>query len=357
MNRGLKFVIALSVAAVSCSGGGGTPPLPSAPPVAAASPAAPPAASTASAEPGAPPEIDRVTPLPNPLPEIAGKVNGKPIPLRAVRIIVSQSGRPGGAGAEDPSTYRQALQQSIVRELLAQEAVRRKITADDARVEQAYNDARVRFKDDKAWAAMLQGMGMDPQGFRNELRVYHTIQTLLSQVAAEVPAQTTDQEAQAFYDGHPAAFEAGERVKASHILIRTPQGATPAQKEQARKKAEALLQRVRGREDFAAVAREASEDPGSAANGGDLGTFGRGQMVPPFEQAAFALKPGEVSAIVETPFGFHIIKVAQQIPARKLAFPEVKERLKAEMVAQKRQQAQQSFVNALRAKAKIETFL
>jgi peptidyl-prolyl cis-trans isomerase C len=356
MNRGLAVIIALSLTVLSCSGGGGTPPPASPAPAAAASPATPP---LASAEPGAPPEIDRVTPLPKPLPEIAGKVNGKPIPLHSVRMIVNQAARQGGggAGAEDPYAYRQALQQTIVRELLAQEAVRRKIAADDARVEQAYNEARVQFKDDKAWAAMLQGVGMDPQTFRNELRVFHTIQALLSQVAAEAPVQVTDQDAQAFYDTHPAAFQAGERVKASHILIRIPEGATPERKEEARKKAEALLQRVRAREDFAALARQSSEDPGSAQNGGDLGTFGRGQMVPPFEQAAFALKAGEVSGVVETPFGFHIIKVDQHSPTRKLAFPEVKERLKAEMVQQKRQQAQQSFVNSLRAKAKIETFL
>src|SRR4029450_5651220 len=118
-----------------------------------------------------------------------------------------------------------------------------------------------------------------------------------------------------------------------------------------------ILARARAREDFATLAKESSEDPGSAPKGGDLGTFGRGQMVPAFEQAAFALKPGEVSGIVETPFGFHIIKVTERIPARKLPFAEVKDRLKLEMVQQKRQRAQQSFVNSLRAKAQIETFL
>jgi len=300
-----------------------------------------------------------VTPLPNPLPEVAARVNGQPIPLRTVRLIVSQSAPQAGrgAGAEDPYMYRQAMQQSIVRELLFQEAVKRKIKADDARVEQTYNEARVQFKDDKAWAAMLKQQGLDPQSFRNELRVHHTIQALLSQVASEAPAPATDQEAQAFYESHPAVFDTGERVKASHILVRVPEGTAGPRKEELRKKAEGILSRVRAREDFATLAKESSEDPGSAQSGGDLGAFGRGQMVPPFEQAAFALKPGEVSGVVETPFGFHIIKVSERIPARRLAFPEVKERLKMEMAQQKRQQAQQSYLNSLRAKAKIETFL
>ena len=351
MDRGPVVVVAaLCLAVMSCSGGSVPSPSPSPAAAGAASP-------VPTAEPGAPPEIDRVTPLPKPLPEVAARVDGQPIPTRTVRLIVEQSGRGRGAAAEEPAVYRQALQQAIVRELLFQEAIRRKIAASDAQVEQTYNEARVRFKDDKAWAEMLKGQGWDPQSFRNELRVHHTIQALLAKVADEASAQATDQEAQAFYDSHPAVFDAGERVRASHILVRIPEGATGPAKEELRKKADALLQRVRAKEDFAALAKQSSEDPGSARNGGDLGAFGRGQMVPPFEQAAFALKAGEVSGIVETPFGFHIIKVAERIPGRKLPFAEVKDRLKLEMMQQKKQRAQQSFLNSLRAKAKIETFL
>jgi len=298
-----------------------------------------------------------VTPLPKPLPEIAARVNGQAIGLRAVRLMAEQALQSGVPRGQEPYAYRQALQQMIVRELLFQEAVKRNLTADDARVDQAYNEARVRFKDDKAWAALLAGQGMDPQAFRAELRVLHTIQALLAQVAEQAHAQATDQEAMAFYQSHPAAFDTGEKVRASHILVRVPEGTPGPRKEELRKKAEALLARVRAREDFAALAKESSEDPGSAAKGGDLGQFGRGQMVPAFEQAAFVLKPGEVSGVVESPFGFHIIKVSEKVPARKLGFAEAKERLKQEMVQQKRQQAQQSFVNSLRAKAKIETFL
>jgi peptidyl-prolyl cis-trans isomerase C len=343
-----------AMTAAACSGdrGGKTPP-----PVTAAAPPASPAAARPSG-PGAPPEIDRVTPLPSPLPEVAGRVNGHPISLRIVRLLAGQSVEPGKPpAAPQPAAYRQALQHAIVRELLFQEAVARNIAADDARVEQAYNDARVHFKDDKAWAAMLASQGLDPQSYRAELRVQHTIQKLLGQVAEEAHAQATDQEAMAFYESHPAVFDTGDRVRASHILIRVPEGTPAARKEELRKKADALLGRVRAGQDFAALAKQSSEDPGSAAKGGDLGAFGRGMMVPAFEQAAFALKPGEVSPVVESQFGFHIIKLTEKIPARKAAFPDVKERLKQEMVQQKRQQAQQAFVNSLRAKAKIETFL
>jgi peptidyl-prolyl cis-trans isomerase C len=352
VKRAHSTIALLAFVPLSCSGGGGVPPSPPPAPVAAASAAPTP-------DPGAPPEIDRVTPLPTPLPDVAARVNGQPIPLRTVRLLVEQATRQTGKipAAEEPFTYRQALQQGIVRELLSQEAVRRKLTADDARVEQAYKEARAGFKDDKAFAAMLRTFAMDAPGLRKELRVQQTIQTLLTQVADEAQAQVTDPEAQAFYDSHPALFDTGERVKASHILVRVPQGATGAGKEQPRQRAEALLKRVRGGEDFAALARQSSEDPGSAPNGGDLGTFGRGQMVPPFEQAAFGLKAGEISDVVESPFGFHIIKVSEKVPARKLTFAEVKERLKRDLVLQKRQQAQQSFLNSLRAKAKIETYL
>src|SRR5262245_11560028 len=171
--RPLVIVSALSLAVLSCSGGGAPSPPPSPAAAVAASP-------VASADPGAPPEIDRVTPLPKPLPEVAARVNGQAIPTRTIRMMIDQSGAGRGAAPEDPVLYRQALQQAVVRELLAQEAVRRKIVADDAQVEQAYNQARVRFKDDNAWAAMLKGQGWDPQSFRNELRVHHTIQALLT---------------------------------------------------------------------------------------------------------------------------------------------------------------------------------
>lgn len=131
----------------------------------------------------------------------------------------------------------------------------------------------------------------------------------------------TDADIGRYHASHPQEFE---EVRARHILISTraeqPQSdeddnkppAKPVDKEASRKKAEEIEKRAKAGEDFAALAKQYSDDPGSKEQGGDLGFFSRGRMVPQFEEASFALKPGEISGIVESPFGFHIIKVEER---------------------------------------------
>lgn len=130
-------------------------------------------------------------------------------------------------------------------------------------------------------------------------------------------------------------YEVKEQVKAAHILVRFPEDADDAAKEQKKELASTLLQQIKDGKDFAELARAMSDDPGSAAKGGDLGYFERGVMVPPFEAAAFSLKPGAISDLVESDFGYHIIKVEEYIaPGVKPladAIEEVKAGLKIEL--------------------------
>ncbi|MBI4827553.1 MAG: SurA N-terminal domain-containing protein [Nitrospinae bacterium] len=145
-----------------------------------------------------------------------------------------------------------------------------------------------------------------------------------------VPARAAEE----YYRGHPDEFAEDELVEASHILARVAPDA-PAEKDAAaRGKIDKALARVRAGEDFAAVARAVSEDP-AAADGGDLGAFGRGMMFPQFEAAVFALKPGEVSEPFLTEFGWHIAKVTRHTEARARPLEEVRalveERVKAKM--------------------------
>src|SRR5688500_18869814 len=104
----------------------------------------------------------------------------------------------------------------------------------------------------------------------------------------------------------------GARVRARHILVTPPDGATPFQRDSVRQVAAGLLERVRAGENFETLATQNSQDPGSAAQGGDLGFFERGTMVAAFDSVAFALEPGQISDIVATPFGYHIIKVEEK---------------------------------------------
>jgi peptidyl-prolyl cis-trans isomerase D len=145
----------------------------------------------------------------------------------------------------------------------------------------------------------------------------------------------TDADLRRYYQQNQDSYRSEERVQVSHILRRT---SDPAKKEEARKKAEELLAQLKGVADFATLAKANSEDPGSAVRGGDLGWIVRGQTVPEFEAASFSLEPGKLSDIVETTFGFHILKVAAHDQARLKPFEEVKAEIQT-LLQQERLQA------------------
>jgi parvulin-like peptidyl-prolyl isomerase len=136
--------------------------------------------------------------------------------------------------------------------------------------------------------------------------------------------------------------------------VAVPQNATPELKQQARVKAEQILKQVRGGGDFVKLARENSQDPGSAANGGDLGFFAKQQMDPAFEAAAFSTKPGGVTEVVETSFGFHVIKVHERRAPRTAPFAEVSAQIKEFLIGQRRNTMLLALVDQLKAKAKVE---
>ncbi|MFH1763190.1 MAG: peptidylprolyl isomerase [Gemmatimonadota bacterium] len=144
----------------------------------------------------------------------------------------------------------------------------------------------------------------------------------------------------------------GGRIRARHILLQFPEGASAAQVDSVREMAGSLRSRILGGEDFEGLARQFSQDPGTGANGGDLGTFGKNEMVPPFEAAAFALEVGELSEIVETTFGLHLIRVDERIVP---PFEERLEQFRAQIQSQLVMEAESTFVANLVQAAKLET--
>jgi peptidyl-prolyl cis-trans isomerase C len=148
----------------------------------------------------------------------------------------------------------------------------------------------------------------------------------------------SDAETKRFYDQQVGALKPEDEVRARHILV------------ESKDKARELFQKILHGADFATLAREQSKDPGSKDQGGELGFFSRGQMVPQFEEAAFKLKPGEVGEPFETQFGWHIVKVDERRQRTAPAFDDVRDRVRASMIHRKAQQ----IASELRGKAQIE---
>ena len=150
-----------------------------------------------------------------------------------------------------------------------------------------------------------------------------------------------DADLKTYYEQNVQRLSGAEERRASHILVTSPKTASAAEREQAKTKATELLAAVnKAPETFADVARKNSQDPGSASNGGDLDFFARGAMVKPFEDAAFALKKDDISALVESDFGFHIIKLTDIKAPKQRTLAEMRPELEADL---KKQQAQKQF--------------
>jgi len=170
--------------------------------------------------------------------------------------------------------------------------------------------------------------------------------------------KVTEEDAREYYISHPQDFQVPEQIHARHILIEVPEGADEATEEAARKEAELVHERVTtGGEDFATVAREHSDDRNTAAEGGDLGKFSADQMVKPFSDAAFALEPGEISDVVRTKFGYHIIEVEEKRPARMTPFEEVRDTLMSALQMRSASEAIGAEIERLRDRATIENLI
>jgi peptidyl-prolyl cis-trans isomerase C len=196
----------------------------------------------------------------------------------------------------------------------------------------------------------IKEMGMTMEDLRGQVRQKMMTEKVID---AEMKDAVTAEDAKKYYDENPTQFDRPEQVQASHILVKVEPDATADAKAEAKKKIEGILKKVKDGGDFAALAKENSDCP-SAANGGDLGMFGRGQMVKEFEDTAFAMKPGDVSGIVETQFGYHIIKVTDKKEAGKIPFEEIKDQLESYLKQRKQQEFWQTYRDKMKADAKIE---
>jgi peptidyl-prolyl cis-trans isomerase C len=250
---------------------------------------------------------------------------------------------------------RETLDLLVEQELAWQAAEKAGTLASDEEVEQALDDLRGQFQDRDAYTRRLANEGYTEESYRAHLRRLGSAQKYLDGVR-EAAGKVSDEELQQFYDDNKIRLTFPERVRARHILLTWKPLGTQDDRAELRERMKPILEQARSGVDFAELARKHSEDS-SASVGGDLDFFGRGEMVKPFEDVAFALKPGEVSDLVETSFGVHILKVEERKDAELLPLDEVRDKLRAYVSQQKAEQAVRDHLVRLREDAKVEILM
>lgn len=250
---------------------------------------------------------------------------------------------------------RQILEGLITRTVLEVETERLGITLSEDRFTETLVQFKGQFPNDDAYRSALLQQGFTEERFEKELRRQLVIEELItSQVLDGIALE--EAELREFYEEHPEYFRRPEQVAARHIIISTRDSADAADRSARRRELEDIRRRIVAGEDFGDMARQYSQD-GSAPDGGRLGTFGRGQMVPEFEEAAFALEVGELSDIVETQFGYHLVQVTERTPERVIAFADARDDIEEFLLEDTRNQATQTYVMELRAAATVEELI
>ena len=322
-------------------------------------PAAQAAQSPAPAASATPPQaVTPPKPVPAQLPDVVARVNGEDVKKaefdRMVKTIEARAGQPIPPERRD-EILRGALDQLIVYKLLAQECKTRGVSATDADIDAKVGELKKQFPTEDAFNKALQERGMTLDSLKSDARTDISVSKLMDAEVATTPGPS-DAEAQDFYAKNPDKFKQEEQVRASHILIRVDEKADAATKKKAKDQIESVLKQARAGADFAKLAQEYSQD-GSAAQGGDLNYFTKEQMVPAFADVAFSLKPGQISDVVTTQFGYHIIKVTDHKPARVVPYEEAAAKIKEYLGEQKKQQHADAFIESLKKKSKIEVLI
>lgn len=292
---------------------------------------------------------------------VAAVVNDKIIPQSEVvqraapeLMLANQERDPKKRSEMRNAAMKRALETLIAERLLEEQMNELGIQVTEQEVELGLEDVRKQNNiDPEQFEQALRAEGYTMEKYREFMR-NHLRRLKLVNLKVRQKVKISEKDLRAEYDKWARMEQADPEVHARHILVKVPQDATPEQVEAAKKKAEAIAQEARKPgADFVALAKEKSEGP-SAQDGGDLGFFRRGVMVPEFDRVVFSLPKGGVSDPVRTRFGFHVIKVEEirQVPVA--SFEEMKPQLQERLMRDQIERYTEQYVQELRAKATIE---
>lgn len=285
-------------------------------------------------------------------PGVVAVVNGAEITFdtftvelyRAERLVLN-AGRP--LSAPQVTRLRAEVLEALVRQELLYQEARKTVRVTDTEIAGELEKLKDQFQNASDFARLTPVLRVQVE---RGLAIRKYIDS-----AYVSKATVTDTEIRSYYDGHRDGFRQPEQVKAAYIFIKVdPQN--EAKKAEAKKKIEDINKKLSAGEDFASLARTNSDDI-TGARGGDLGYVQQGQLNKPVEEALFALKPGEVSSIVETKVGYNLVKAIERKPETTLPFENVKDQLRTALRQEKGQQESYAYIAKAREKAAVETFL
>lgn len=293
---------------------------------------------------------------------VAAKVNGTQIKeaklQKAVETRLSQQGTNVGA-IRDPDKYNQirheVLDVLIGQELLWQSAQKDKLVASNEEVDKLYQQYISQYPNTDEFILKMKQQGYDEASYRKELKQRISARKWVEQNVIK-SLQVSDEEVHEFYMSNKERFVIPGQVQARHILIKADSNTSETDKRKAKEQLQKIKKEIDAGADFAEMAKQYSQGP-SAPQGGDLGFFSRSKMVKPFEDAAFALKPGEVSGIVETRFGYHLIKVVAKQEGRTIKETEVAPQIRQHLMKNKSALALNEAIDKLKETATIEKYI
>lgn len=251
---------------------------------------------------------------------------------------------------------REAMDLVIEQELAAQAAAREGIEAAPAEVDKQVEELRSVFDTDAQFRMKLEADGFTEESYRRHVERMVAAKVYLDRIRVDV-ADVSDVEVEKFYTENEDRLTLPPQLRVRHILLKWKPMGTNDDRAALRKQMAPILERARSGEDFAALAREFSEDSSTRSSGGDTGLFGPGTMVPEFEQAAYSLKVGEISDPVSTVFGVHILKLEERQEPRLLPLEEVREQLRDFLRGEKMNVAVREKLDELRAAADVEVLI
>ena len=286
------------------------------------------------------------------------KVNGKDIARGDFEKQMERTrARFQRAGRQIAPALETRLKENLVRKMVEEELIQQRAKAEGVKVEPAELDAKYaehkgRFGSDKAFTAFLERTNQSEAEVKADLEKNLLRDKLFAKLLGG--SEPTEADAQKYYEENKDKYKQKEQIKASHILFKVDKTTPEAEKKKKLDQAKSVLKEAKkSGVDFEELAKKHSEGP-TAPRGGDLGTFSRGRMVKPFEDAAFAAKAGDVIGPVETQFGYHVIKVYEKTAEVQRPFADVKDSILTSLKARQKSKATRELLDKLKSEAKVE---